>query len=1001
MTNKKSLAVVVGLAVLTLGTHAWVAVAVAAPVTAETETTSAPGICVVLGLPKADRPAEVVDLAGNGRSIVFFQSSRAEAARVREAAEDAGLLGRRIFVAAGDCGSIQLADNLAHAVLVGPSAKDSVTEKEILRVLHPAGQAILGDRRLVKPFPDGTDAWSHPHHGPDNNPQSRDQLARAPYLTQFLAEPLFCPTPTVTVASAGRVFKAFGHLATHANQNEWLNTLLCVNAYNGIILWQRQLKEGFMIYRNTTVATPETLYLADDESCKLIDARTGRVRSEIVIPASVADGPVWKWMALEDGVLYALIGGEEVKVATRASADPRLGSWPIKTQEESYRNYVNPKTAPGFGRTFVAVDPKSGRIRWSHREQEYVDSRGVCMKNGRIYFYSPQKHLACFDAKEGKLLWRTSDNDLLKAIGPMLHGRISPGRIFFSETSYIRCNDRFVFLAGYQRPQLVAVSAEDGNLVWKKPIRVRTLVLRDDALYAARPGAVCKIDLETGKESGAFLNLRACARAAGSVDSIFYRCGEGTARLDVASGKLEHIAPMRPPCIDGVIISEGLLYWGPWMCQCPLSLYGHICLGPAGEFDGHPATDDSRLQVASDRPLEVAPLEVHPDDWPAYRGDSRRTAVTQVAIPKRVRHAWTYRSPSSTRPTAPVMAGGLVFVADRSGAVRALSAAGKVRWTTYTDGAIFFPPTVSGGRLYVGSADGRVHAMEAATGRLLWAFRVAPAAHRIPVYGELLCRWPVAGGVVVHDGVVYAAAGIAHYDGTYVVALDAVTGKVRWQNNSSGTISEKVDSGISLQGNLHISNGELRFLGGNVYGVARYDLATGKCLNPPHELVNARFATAFYPYYPKYGRYIPLNHTFDDGTTLNCQASYDGGRHTPLVLWAPRAPITPNIQPPVTDQAQRRQPPLPPKRETLWQNQAGRKFNSYIVTRDALLAAGEVGSGDAASPLLASISVKDGSDVWSRPLPAAAVKGGTAIDHNGRIAVSLEDGRVLCFQAVQ
>ena len=82
MTNRKSLAVLVGLAILTLQAPPWVAVAVAAPVSAEAETTSVPGICVVLGLLKADRPADVVDLAENDQSIVYFQSSGAEAARV-------------------------------------------------------------------------------------------------------------------------------------------------------------------------------------------------------------------------------------------------------------------------------------------------------------------------------------------------------------------------------------------------------------------------------------------------------------------------------------------------------------------------------------------------------------------------------------------------------------------------------------------------------------------------------------------------------------------------------------------------------------------------------------------------------------------------------------------------------------------------------------------------------------------------------------------------------
>ena len=67
-----------------------------------------------------------------------------------------------------------------------------------------------------------------------------------------------------------------------------------------------------MIHRNTLIATPDTLYLGDDKSCKLIDTATGKIRDEIVVPADKSDGPVWKWLALENGILYALVGEKEV-----------------------------------------------------------------------------------------------------------------------------------------------------------------------------------------------------------------------------------------------------------------------------------------------------------------------------------------------------------------------------------------------------------------------------------------------------------------------------------------------------------------------------------------------------------------------------------------------------------------------------------------------------------------------------------------------------------------
>ena len=188
-----------------------------------------------------------------------------------------------------------------------------LNESEALRVLRPQGKAFIGNRELTKPFPEGIDDWSHPYHGPDNNPQSNDRIARAPYLTQFLAEPYYAPLPQVAVASGGRVFKAYGNIAFHEREEALLNSLVAYNGYNGTMLWKRKLTPGFMIHRNTMIATPEILYVGDDKSCKVIDAATGKLKNEIIPPLDIAGGTFWKWMAMENEVLYALIGDQEQK----------------------------------------------------------------------------------------------------------------------------------------------------------------------------------------------------------------------------------------------------------------------------------------------------------------------------------------------------------------------------------------------------------------------------------------------------------------------------------------------------------------------------------------------------------------------------------------------------------------------------------------------------------------------------------------------------------------
>ncbi len=327
--------------------------------------------------------------------------------------------------------------------------------------------------------------------------------------------------PQVTVGAGGRLFKAFGHISHKANQVPVLNTLMNINAYNGTVLWQRDLKEGFMIHRNTMIATPEVLYLADDESCKLIDTATGEVKREIVASVEGADGPVWKWMAMEGGVLYALIGGEEVKIETQRSNWRGMGHWPWGMWQG--HDYADPKTNFGFGRTLVAIDPDTGEVLWHHSTEQYLDSRGVCMKDGRIYYYSPGNMLGCLDAGKGEVIWETSDTGVLTAIGP--EGPAQHYTTGYATSTYVKCNDKLLFFAGPQRTNLVAVNTADGSFAWQKEDGNTQLVLREDVLFSAGRHGTLKLDYETGDVLASYNSRGACTRATGSVDAVFFRAG--------------------------------------------------------------------------------------------------------------------------------------------------------------------------------------------------------------------------------------------------------------------------------------------------------------------------------------------------------------------------------------------------------------------------------------------------------------------------------------------
>lgn len=337
------------------------------------------GLCLLAGDVPVDLP---VRLARATQCVYFVQTAdEGRAASLRASAEQAGLLGTRVFVAHRTSADLLLADQIADAaVAFRPTAPRGATvgREELLRVLRPLGKAIqlaeangqstptpnrlspraAEEHEWIKPPPSGSDEWTHPYHGADNNPQSTDQIARAPYLTRFLATPWYCPMPEMTVASGGRLFKAFGHIAFKEREWPLLNTLVALNAYNGTLLWQYKLRDGFMIHRNTLIATPDTVYLGDDESCKLLDAATGRVKDQITIPAAKGDDAardrVWKWMALEQGVLYALLGPEEEPATVLRGSSVRPG-WPWNGLGRGYAKREYPWA---HGHLLVAIDAR-------------------------------------------------------------------------------------------------------------------------------------------------------------------------------------------------------------------------------------------------------------------------------------------------------------------------------------------------------------------------------------------------------------------------------------------------------------------------------------------------------------------------------------------------------------------------------------------------------------------------------------------------------------------
>ncbi|MBT3198688.1 MAG: PQQ-binding-like beta-propeller repeat protein [Phycisphaerales bacterium] len=245
------------------------------------------------------------------------------------------------------------------------------------------------------------------------------------------------------------------------------------------------------------------------------------------------------------------------------------------------------------------------------------------------------------------------------------------------------------------------------------------------------------------------------------------------------------------------------------------------------------------------------------EDWPMYRGDAARSAFTTNNIPSKLQLAWKREARHKPSPAwsgqrrleydhtyHPVVFDGLVFFGSSTDhKIYALDATtGQTVWTFFTDAPVRVAPAADEHGLYVGSDDGVLYCLDVKSGKLKWKLRGADKDDRIMGNDRLISRWPVRGGPVVHEGVVYFAAGIWPTEGLFVCAVDARSGKVIWRNSDSGSmVSDKpragrdVKSGPGAQGHLAVGAGVLVVPTGRG-APAVYDLKSGKIKHFHHSL---------------------------------------------------------------------------------------------------------------------------------------------------------------------
>ena len=200
-------------------------------------------------------------------------------------------------------------------------------------------------------------------------------------------------------------------------------------------------------------------------------------------------------------------------------------------------------------------------------------------------------------------------------------------------------------------------------------------------------------------------------------------------------------------------------------------------------------------------------------DWPTYQHDYARTGVARESLLAPFTGGWVHRSRHAPRPAwrgeakwdgwnkvydlksrqifdyayHPVIADGLLYYGSSADdKIYCLDAAtGEQRWTFFTEGPVRLAPTIAEGRVFVGSDDGHAYCLDAKSGKLIWKTQLGPRDYRIPGNSRIISRWPLRTGIIVIGDLAYCAAGMFPSEGVLITAIEADTGKIKWQQKQT------------------------------------------------------------------------------------------------------------------------------------------------------------------------------------------------------------------------
>ncbi|MFP6613025.1 MAG: PQQ-binding-like beta-propeller repeat protein [Pirellulales bacterium] len=516
--------------------------------------------------------------------MIAVEPDKALFTRTRNRLENAGLYGTRVMIFNRPLGATGLPNMVANLIVSRQAMLQGEVLAEAQRTQRPYGGVICKgkddgmsiDRRAeIK----GAGSWTHQYANPANTLCSGD-TAVSGQLTMLWYRDYNLP-------SASRWWKPPAPLADNGIlYHSCPNGLIAVDAYNGTEIWRFESKDllstraGLYVLRTGAVFClgDGVLYLRRKAQCLCLDAKTGKLIRTISLPDTKAYD-FWGYLAYSDGIVYG------------TAAD---------TSHSTTNPYPYNKTdSINEGKTFFAVDAKTGRILWQHEPKNHIGNTAVAIDDRNVYV---------IDRTSIWLRTRKEEQEQRRGTKskPIESGRLTAldkktGAVKWTNNTHVFGSA--VLVSGparrvcvWHEDKMTGFDADSGKHVYsiQSPYAFNVYVNRaptivGDAIYWVSSA----FDLRRGKKLAYALSRSyGCGSVSASQSMLFFRSGTiGYVDLNaprankekITTADIQNFGGIRPGCYINIVPAGGIVLVPDTSSSCSCSYFNQcwLALQPA------------------------------------------------------------------------------------------------------------------------------------------------------------------------------------------------------------------------------------------------------------------------------------------------------------------------------------------------------------------------------------------------------------------------------------